>query len=205
MKGEEDAISREAENARIVIGRADPPVHPVSGSRRDRPLFTPSSLENCNQKMLARLSAGALKKAANLGASRSSTLLTFSRSAKVCTSLEVLPDLVTKRVDRSDLPLLIPHLPPGLRYVQSFKAILQLFRRILQSLLNSRATLASVSLFTAGSIAWYTHLYGTLPFLGEVHAGHLSDEGLHPTAYPWSHGGILDTFDHARYALANFL
>jgi len=66
-----------------------------------------------------------------------------------------------------------------------------------ESFLNSRATLASVSLFTAGSIAWYTHLYGSLPFLGEAHASHLSDEGLHPTAYPWSHGGILDTFDHA--------
>jgi ubiquinol-cytochrome c reductase cytochrome c1 subunit len=30
-----------------------------------------------------------------------------------------------------------------------------------------------------------------------VHASHLSDEGLHPAAYPWSHKGILDTFDHA--------
>jgi ubiquinol-cytochrome c reductase cytochrome c1 subunit len=32
-----------------------------------------------------------------------------------------------------------------------------------------------------------------------VHASHLSDEGLHPPAYPWSHKGVLDTFDHARY------
>ena len=49
------------------------------------------------------------------------------------------------------------------------------------------------------SITWYTHLYGNLPFIGEAHASHLSDEGLHPPAYPWSHKGILDTFDHARY------
>jgi len=65
--------------------------------------------------------------------------------------------------------------------------------------MSSRATLASVSAFTVGTIAWYTHLYGNLPFLGEVHASHLSDEGLHPPAYPWSHKGVLDTFDHARY------
>jgi ubiquinol-cytochrome c reductase cytochrome c1 subunit len=68
-----------------------------------------------------------------------------------------------------------------------------------KSVLSFHATLASVSLFTAGTIAWYTHLYGNLPFIGEAHAGHLSDEGLHPPAYPWSHKGILDTFDHARY------
>ncbi|KAF8998558.1 cytochrome C1 family-domain-containing protein [Cyathus striatus] len=66
-----------------------------------------------------------------------------------------------------------------------------------ESFLNSRATLASATLLTAGSIAWYTSMYGTLPFIGEVHAGHLSDEGLHPVAYPWSHKGPLDTFDHA--------
>jgi ubiquinol-cytochrome c reductase cytochrome c1 subunit len=46
-------------------------------------------------------------------------------------------------------------------------------------------------------MAWYTYLYGNLPFLGEVHASHLSDEGLHPPAYPWSNKGVLDTFDHA--------
>jgi len=64
--------------------------------------------------------------------------------------------------------------------------------------MGSRATLAGASLFAAGSIAWYTHLYGTLPFLSEGHASHLSDEGLHPPAYPWSHRGHFDTFDHAR-------
>lgn len=66
--------------------------------------------------------------------------------------------------------------------------------------MNSRVTLASATAFTVGTIAWYTHLYGNLPFLEEVHASHLSDEGLHPQAYPWSHKGVLDTFDHARYA-----
>ncbi|KAJ7035666.1 cytochrome C1 family-domain-containing protein [Mycena alexandri] len=66
-----------------------------------------------------------------------------------------------------------------------------------QSFLNSRLTLVSVSLFTAGSVAWYTHLYGSLPFLAQVHASHASDEGLHPPVYPWSHKGIIDTFDHA--------
>ncbi|KAG6381576.1 cytochrome c1, component of the mitochondrial respiratory chain [Boletus reticuloceps] len=66
-----------------------------------------------------------------------------------------------------------------------------------QSLLTSRASLISVSLFSVGSIAWYTHLYGTLPFIGEVHANSLADDGLHPTAYPWPHKGLFDTFDHA--------
>ncbi|KJA15239.1 hypothetical protein HYPSUDRAFT_220130 [Hypholoma sublateritium FD-334 SS-4] len=66
-----------------------------------------------------------------------------------------------------------------------------------ESVMNSRVTLASATAFTVGTIAWYTHLYGNLPFLEEVHASHLSDEGLHPQAYPWSHKGILDTFDHA--------
>jgi len=64
--------------------------------------------------------------------------------------------------------------------------------------MNSRVTLTSASLFTVGTIAWYTHLYGTLPFIGEVHASSLSDEGLHPPKYPWSHSGWLDSFDHAR-------
>jgi ubiquinol-cytochrome c reductase cytochrome c1 subunit len=67
-----------------------------------------------------------------------------------------------------------------------------------QAFVSSRATLVSVSLFTLGSIAWYTHLDGTIPFLGEVRANSPAEEGLHPTHYPWSHDGYLDTFDHAR-------
>lgn len=50
---------------------------------------------------------------------------------------------------------------------------------------------------TVGSIAWYTHLYGALPFLGEVKANSPGEVGLHPAAYPWSHKGYLDSFDHA--------
>ncbi|KAH7911062.1 cytochrome c1, component of the mitochondrial respiratory chain [Hygrophoropsis aurantiaca] len=66
-----------------------------------------------------------------------------------------------------------------------------------QSLFTSRASLVSVTLFSAGSIAWYTHLYGSLPFIGEVHANSLADDGLHPGVYPWPHKGLFDTFDHA--------
>jgi len=65
------------------------------------------------------------------------------------------------------------------------------------SFLDSKAALASATIFTVGSLAWYTHLYGTLPFISEVHATSPAEEGLHPTQYPWSHTGLLDTFDHA--------
>jgi ubiquinol-cytochrome c reductase cytochrome c1 subunit len=60
--------------------------------------------------------------------------------------------------------------------------------------------LASASILTVGSIAWYTHLYGSLPFVGEVHANTPAEDGLHPTEYPWPHNGLFDTFDHARYS-----
>lgn len=66
-----------------------------------------------------------------------------------------------------------------------------------RSLWTSNAAIASVTLVSVGSVAWYTHLYGTLPFIGEVQASHASDEGLHPVHYPWSHNGWFDTFDHA--------
>ncbi|PCH44374.1 hypothetical protein WOLCODRAFT_26722 [Wolfiporia cocos MD-104 SS10] len=65
-----------------------------------------------------------------------------------------------------------------------------------ESLINSRATLASATLFAVGSVAWYTSLYGTLPFIGEVHASSPAEEGLHPPKYPWPHAGFLETFDH---------
>lgn len=64
--------------------------------------------------------------------------------------------------------------------------------------MNSRLTLASATLLSVGTVAWYTHLYGTLPFIGEAHASHLSDAGLHASAYPWSHKGPFDSFDHSR-------
>jgi ubiquinol-cytochrome c reductase cytochrome c1 subunit len=68
----------------------------------------------------------------------------------------------------------------------------------MQTFASSGATLAGATTFTVGSIAWYTHLYGTIPFIGEVHASSLAEEGLHPPQYPWSHKGWLDSFDHAR-------
>lgn len=68
--------------------------------------------------------------------------------------------------------------------------------------MNSRATLAGATVAAVGSVAWYAHLYGTLPFIGEVHANSPAEEGLHPPHYPWSHKGLLDTFDHARYGLS---
>jgi len=65
------------------------------------------------------------------------------------------------------------------------------------SIFISPAALGSITLFSLGSVAWYTHLYGTLPFLGEVSANSPGEEGLHPPQYPWSHKGLLDSFDHA--------
>jgi ubiquinol-cytochrome c reductase cytochrome c1 subunit len=70
-----------------------------------------------------------------------------------------------------------------------------------QAFVNSRATLAGATAATVGSIAWYTQLYGTLPFIGQVHASGLGEEGLHPTALPWSHNGWFDSFDHTRFVL----
>ncbi|GJE91129.1 cytochrome c1 [Phanerochaete sordida] len=66
-----------------------------------------------------------------------------------------------------------------------------------ESFLNSRATLAGATVAAVGSVAWYAHLYGSLPFIGEVHANSPAEEGLHSPSYPWSHKGLLDTFDHA--------
>lgn len=42
-----------------------------------------------------------------------------------------------------------------------------------------------------GSIGWYYHLYGS-----ELHAMTPTEEGLHPTKYPWVHTGWTKTFDH---------
>ena len=81
----------------------------------------------------------------------------------------------------------------------SFSSSCQSLNSLHQPSLASRTLLASASILTVGSIAWYTHLYGSLPFVGEVHANSPAEDGLHPIAYPWSHNGWLDTFDHARY------
>jgi ubiquinol-cytochrome c reductase cytochrome c1 subunit len=67
-----------------------------------------------------------------------------------------------------------------------------------QGKLSSRAAVAGATAASVGSIAWYTHLYGQLPFIGEMSANSPAENGLHPAAYPWSHKGWLDTFDHAR-------
>jgi len=69
-----------------------------------------------------------------------------------------------------------------------------------QSWFGSRASIAVAAAATVGSIGWYTHLYGTLPFIGEVSAN-MEDEGLHPPNYPWPHNGWFDSFDHARFVL----
>ncbi|OAP62178.1 cytochrome c1, heme protein, mitochondrial [Fonsecaea erecta] len=45
---------------------------------------------------------------------------------------------------------------------------------------------------TAGSIAWYYHLFGQ-----DVYAMTPAEEGLHPTQYPWEHVKWTKTFDHA--------
>lgn len=42
-----------------------------------------------------------------------------------------------------------------------------------------------------GSVAWYYHVYGT-----ELHAMTPTEEGLHPTKYPWEHEKYLKTYDH---------
>ncbi|EMD38888.1 hypothetical protein CERSUDRAFT_81697 [Gelatoporia subvermispora B] len=62
---------------------------------------------------------------------------------------------------------------------------------------GTRASLAAATLLAVGSAAWYTHLYGTLPFVGEVHANSPAEEGLHSPHYPWSHSGFFDSFDHS--------
>jgi len=60
----------------------------------------------------------------------------------------------------------------------------------------SRTSAAVTTLVSVGSIAWYTHLYGRPPFVGEVSAN-MAEEGLHPATFPWSHKGWFNSFDHA--------
>jgi len=56
--------------------------------------------------------------------------------------------------------------------------------------------LVAAAAISAGSITYYTHLYG-IPFLPEVSANTAAENGLHPPAFPWAHRGVFDTFDHA--------
>ncbi|KAF2876292.1 cytochrome c1, mitochondrial precursor [Massariosphaeria phaeospora] len=46
------------------------------------------------------------------------------------------------------------------------------------------------TVFAIGSVAWYFQLYGR-----NVDAATPSEEGLHPTNYPWEHGKWYKTFD----------
>ncbi|SPO31115.1 probable CYT1 - cytochrome c1, heme protein [Ustilago trichophora] len=65
-----------------------------------------------------------------------------------------------------------------------------------QTFMTSRSSAIAATAVAAGSVAWYNHLYGTLPFLDTASAN-MADEGLHPPKYPWSHSGVFETFDHA--------
>jgi len=65
-----------------------------------------------------------------------------------------------------------------------------------ESILTSRRAAATLGLLSASTFAWYLHLYGP-PFIGDVKAMTVAEEGLHPPAYPWPHRGWLDSFDHA--------
>jgi ubiquinol-cytochrome c reductase cytochrome c1 subunit len=62
---------------------------------------------------------------------------------------------------------------------------------------SSRAALVGATALSAGSLAYYTNLYGTLPFIAEASANTAAEDGLHPPAYPWAHKGPFDTFDHS--------
>ncbi|TDL23671.1 hypothetical protein BD410DRAFT_786926 [Rickenella mellea] len=66
-----------------------------------------------------------------------------------------------------------------------------------KTFLISNTALASVTILTVGTVSWYTHLYGKLPFIGEVLANSPAEDGLHPPSYPFNHKGWFDTFDHA--------
>ena len=65
-----------------------------------------------------------------------------------------------------------------------------------QSILFSRTTGFAFSLVSAGTLAWYTHLFG-FPLLPEAKAMTMAEHGLHPPAYPWAHKGMMQGFDHA--------
>ena len=56
-----------------------------------------------------------------------------------------------------------------------------------------RTTLAgsAATVFAAGTVAWYLHLYG-----GDALAMTPQEEGLHPVQYPWEHQKYYKTFDH---------
>jgi len=61
----------------------------------------------------------------------------------------------------------------------------------------SRSALAASTATAAGSIAWYFHLYGSLPFLQEASANTAAEVGLHPASLPFEHKGWFDTYNHS--------
>ncbi|PLW21807.1 hypothetical protein PCANC_03291 [Puccinia coronata f. sp. avenae] len=64
------------------------------------------------------------------------------------------------------------------------------------SIFTSRTAAAVSSILAAGSITWYTQLYG-IPFLSEAKAMTAAEHGLHPPSFAWPHKGPFETFDHA--------
>jgi len=62
---------------------------------------------------------------------------------------------------------------------------------------TSRPAVATATALSLGSIAYYAHTFGQLPFLPQASANTAADDGLHSAEYPWAHRGIFDTFDHA--------
>ncbi|CAD6891260.1 unnamed protein product [Tilletia controversa] len=63
----------------------------------------------------------------------------------------------------------------------------------------TRAAAAASTAVAVGTMAWYAHLYGN-PLAGllpSASANSAADEGLHPPAFPWSHKGWFETFDHS--------
>ncbi|KAH9812942.1 cytochrome c-like domain-containing protein [Melampsora americana] len=70
------------------------------------------------------------------------------------------------------------------------------FQSKAESVLTSRTAAVVSSVFAAGSLTWYTQLYG-VPFISEAQAMTAAEHGLHAPSYPWSHKGPFETFDHA--------
>lgn len=66
-----------------------------------------------------------------------------------------------------------------------------------QSILTSRTSALIATAVALGSTVLYQQVYGELPFLEYARASSVAEEGLHAPAYPWSHNGWFETFDHA--------
>ncbi|PWN41695.1 hypothetical protein IE81DRAFT_324324 [Ceraceosorus guamensis] len=66
-----------------------------------------------------------------------------------------------------------------------------------QPFLTSRLAAYGATGAAVGTVAWYAQVFGGgIPGIGEMSAN-MIDEGLHPPAYPWSHKGVFETFDHS--------